>query len=111
MLVAPPLGLGRGRSSVMARPCPALHCRMRSAWRGAGKPRLAGLCTAAGLLGTLAHLALEPLLLLGAVPLVMQRGLHSLGDPRTIGWTQSGTSARALPVLTTAALLLSGAYA
>ena len=57
-MAALPGVLGRGRSSGMARPCPALHCRMRSAWRGAGEPRLAGLCTVAGLLGTLAHLAL-----------------------------------------------------
>jgi hypothetical protein len=81
VLAALPGVLGRGRLSVVARPCPALYCRRRSAWCGAGKPRLAGLCTAAGLLGLLAHLALAcfsalrryispwGLLLLGAVPL------------------------------------------
>jgi hypothetical protein len=57
-MTALPGALCQGRSSVMARPCPALHCRMRSAWRGTGEPRLVGLCSAAGLLGTLAYLAL-----------------------------------------------------
>ena len=57
-MAALPCVLCQGRSSVVARPCPALPCRTRSAWRGAGEPRLAGLCTAAGLLGPLALLAL-----------------------------------------------------
>ena len=36
-MAARPGVLGRGRSSVMARLCPALHCRMRSAWRSTGE--------------------------------------------------------------------------
>ena len=51
---------------------------------------------------------MQPLLLLGAGPLVIQKGLHSLGNSRTIGRTKSVTSVRALLVLTTAALLLPG---
>ena len=57
-MAALPGVLGRGRSSVMARLCPALHCRIRSAWCSTGEPRLAGLCTAVDLLGTLVRLAL-----------------------------------------------------
>jgi hypothetical protein len=58
-----------------------------------------------------AYHALGPPLLLGTMSLAMQKYLHSLGDLHTIGRTKSGTRARALPVLTTAALLLPGVYA
>ncbi len=50
--------------------------------RHAGTPRPGLLFSA-----TEAHHALRPLLLLGAVPLVIQKGLHSLGASHTIGWT------------------------
>jgi hypothetical protein len=79
-----------------AVPSPTLQDALRVAWRRgaasrramyrgwaarhAGTPRPGLLFSAVEV-----HLALGRLLLLGAVPLVMQRGLHSLGDSRTIG--------------------------
>jgi hypothetical protein len=81
----------------MSRGWPARH---------AGTPRPGLLFGAAE-----AYLALGLLLLLSAVPLVLQKGLHSLGDSRTMGWITSVTSAGALQVLTTAALPLPRVYA
>jgi hypothetical protein len=104
-----------------AVPSPSLHDALRVACRGGaashramyrGWPaRLAGTPRPGLLFGAAeAYLALG-LLLLGAGPLVMQNDLHSLGDSRTMGRIKSVASARALPVLTTAALLLPKVYA
>ena len=73
--------------------------------RYAGPPRLGLLFGAVEV-----HLALGPLLLLGAGPLGIQKGLRSLGDLHYRLNTERDR-ARALPVLTTVALLLLVVYA
>ena len=77
---APPLRAGRGGGGGGGGG--ASRRAMYRGWpaRYAGPPRLGLLFGAVEV-----HLALGPLLLLGAGPLGIQKGLRSLGDSRTIG--------------------------